>query len=348
MANDFNGSQQLGVGDGSIEDAALNMPDDLGQIGNDRPPEQLRRTQPRDPASQQWRSPADEMEPPRNDKAKIAAELPPVEGEEEPAEDVSEVDDEFFEVEEERDGKKVPVRMKAAEVWQQAQEAKRLRSEMDDLRRNTIAPEQWDQALIQMAQARQNLMRELQMQRAMLNPQPPDERLLHEDSPNHNPQRWQQQLTAYRQQMERIRQIEADFQRHEEAQQQQQQVLQNARLERERAKTHALWPELAQKQEAERVFDELLRHYGKYGVNSDYIRQFDSAAFAIVKDALAYRRGQQAREAAVKVVRAKPKLVRASARDSQNPTNRRAAQSMQRLQQSGSIEDAANALEGLL
>lgn len=340
MPNDFAGQAQAPTNDGSLTDAALNMPDlgpGLEEI------EQQPARQPRDPSTQQWRSPD---ETGRN--AKSPKEAVEAEGDDEPADEVSTPDEEWFELAAEKEGE-APVRMKAMEVWQEAQEAKRLRTEMDDLRRNSIPPEQWDQSILQVAQARGNLMRQLQMQRAMLQPEQPNQDLLNPESPRYNPEQYYRQMTVAQHQQQRLSQIEQHYSTLEQEQQQQMEALTSAQKQREQAKLHSFWPELRDQKEAAKVRDDLVRHYGKYGMSNELINSVSNSTFyALAKDALAYQRSLKARETAVRVVRAKPKLVKATARDTTSPNNRRAAAGMSRLQQSGSLEDATAALDGLI
>lgn len=342
MPNDFEAAPQ---GD-SLADAALAMPDDLGALLGEN---EQRQPQPRDPQSQQWRSPEEEARQPKPKQARDVADPAEAVAQDEQTDEVSPVDEEYFEIEVEKDGKPVKERMKAQEVWAEAQEAKRLRVEMQDIQRNVVPPEYWDHEVMKLSQLSQSLDQALVVQRMRLQPQKPNPELMNPDSPRYNTELYYRQSIKADQDAAEIQHIEQ--QREYLAQQQQAQVsrMQEAQLHRERDKLHReVWPELKDQKEAAKVRDELIRHFGKYGVNDAYIAKFDAAAFAIVKDALAYRRGQQAREAAVKVVRAKPKLVRAPARESQSPNNRRAAAGFGRLQQTGSIEDAAAALDGLL
>lgn len=347
MPNDF--SAQNVVEDGSIEAAAALMPD-LGPSLEEMEQQQPRR-QPRDPQSQQWRPHEDEQpkaQPRRRDA--VEQEATAADGQDdENADDVSAVDDEFFEVEVERDGKPVKERLKAIEVWTKAQEADRLRAEFDDYRKNAIPPEQWDQSLLQVHQARQDLMRLLQVQRAMLQPEQPNPDLLNPESPRYNPELYGRQTLAAQQQWQRVQAIENQMRQLHEDGDTQMKALEAAQAQRAYAKLVQFWPEIADVKEATRVRDDAIKHWGKYGVSDELIASVRNPAFyAILKDALAYRRGQQAREAAVKVVRAKPKLVRAQARDSQNPINRRSQAAFQRLQANPNDMDAAAAsLDGL-
>jgi len=340
MANDA--GMQI-VEDGSIEAAAALMPD----LGPSLEELESRKPQPRDPQSQQWRSPDEQPRAKRVDQ--VEQEAAPADEEAE-ADQVSPVDEEFFEVEEERDGKKVPVRLKASEVWAEAQEAKRVRQEFEEYRMNSIPPEQWDQQVLHMTQARNQLLRQLHVQRQTLNPIEPDPELMNPASVRHNPDLYYQQVMISRQQKQQLAGIEENIQRYEYEQQQQMQALTAAQMQREKTKLHKFWPEIADGKEAARVRDEAIKHWGKYGVSDELIGSVHNSAFyAILKDAIAYRRGQQAREAAVKVVRAKPKLVRAQARDNANPSNRRSQDGFRRLQANPTdMQAAVDALDGLI
>lgn len=336
MPNDFQ-AEMAPQGD-TIADAALHMPD-LEPFPGDE--------QPRNSQNGQYE------EKPRR-QAKTPAPLDPEEpatealADDEPAGEESPVDEEYFEIAPEKPGDK-PVRLKASEVWQRYQDYDRLQNEMDEVRKQNIAPQEWDQQILALTQMRGELMRNMQMQRSMIQPMEPDIELMNPSSQRYNPEAFYHQSRVAEQQRNELTRISHNMQQMQAEQDHQMSALNAAQMQRERGKLQQVWPELANKQEATRVRDELLRNYGRYGVDDGYIGRFDSAAFAIVKDALAYRRDQEARKAAVKVVRAKPKLVRAQGRDGTAPNSRRQAAAFQRLQQDGgSLDAAANALEGLL
>lgn len=351
MANDF--SAQGVIEDGSIEAAAALMPD-LGPSYEEQQGLEPQRKQPRDPQSQQWRSPADEQEQPpkpqarRRDQVEQEAEAVDPNAVEDEKDDVAPAHEEMFVVEVEENGKPVKKEFKASEVWEGFQKAQQLTQEFEEFRKNAIAPDQWDESIIQANQVRAQLMQTLQLQRAMMRPERPNPDLLNPESPRYNPELYGRQTIAAQQQMQRVAEMEEQMASLQREQQMQDQALYAARMQREHARTMQIWPELKDQKEAAKVRDELIQHFGKYGVNDAYIAKFDAAAFAIVKDALAYRRGQRARETAVQVVRAKPKLVRSQARDTQSPVNRRSQAAFQRLQQTGSLEDAAASLDGLI
>lgn len=334
--------------DGSLSDAVLHMPE-FDDGGIDEPnPAQTKGQQPRNPKNGQWaegkatplqakqvRAEPDEIADP--DAQPDAA-----------ADEASEVNDEWFELPPEKDGEQ-PRRIKADEVWQGYQERERLRNELEEARRGQPPPEAYDQAIYQAAMERQQLSRQLQMYAAMLQPEQPDMELINEESPRYNPGLFQRQVAMAQQKSQQLARINQEIAQHEAMAKEQQAAVSSAQFAREQAKLHSFWPEIRDPKEAVRVRDELLTHYGKYGVTPELIGSVHNSAFyALAKDALAYRRGLQAREAAVKVVRAKPKLVKGQAR-SGDTTKATAFQSAsRRLAQSNSIEDAADALGALL
>ena len=104
-----------------------------------------------------------------------------------------------------------------------------------------------------------------------------------------------------------------------------------------------IWPEMKDSETANGVRTSLEKNYG---IDRKTLSEvIDSRFYAVAKDALAYR-AQQAKQAeAVKVVRAKPKLIPSGARASSNGSNTRATESMAALRKSGSIEAAMDALD---
>lgn len=352
MPNDLAPQANELPSDMTVDDAAMAMPDMGPSFEDLLSPAQAQQRQPRDPSSQQWRS--HEADALRNSNSKTVApsaeDQEALEADSQDGEDISAVDDEYFEVEVERDGKPFKERVKAQEVWAEAQEAKRLRAERDDWQKNVVPPEQWDQEILNATHMRGQLMRQLETMRAMQQPQMPDDAMLDEDSPRFNPAQYGRLRQLALAQNQRVQQIEQYHAQLAQEQHHQLSALQSAQMQRERDKLYKdVWPELKDQKEAARTHGDLIKHYGKYGVNDGYISKFDAAAFAIVKDALAYRSGLQAREAAVKVVRAKPRLVKGNARDTANPNTRRSTAAYQRLQQNpNDMDAAAAALDGLV
>lgn len=266
----------------------------------------------------------------------------------EAADEVTNPDDEFFEIELEKDGKPVKERLKATEVWQKAQDYDRVAREFEDYRRSNIAPEAWDQSIMQVQQVTDDLLQQLAIQRHMLRPQQPDANLLNPESPRYNPELYGRQTIAAQQQLERYNEIGAEMKRLADAKSAREIALNRAQAERWQAKTFDIWPELRDGSEVARVRDDAVKYWGKYGATPEMLGSIHHPAFfAMLKSALAHERGKQARETAVKVVRAKPKLVKGQAKGTASPQQAQYQSAMQRLNQTNSIEDAAAAFRAL-
>lgn len=337
--------------DGSLEAAALAMPD-IEPMPQSMPTlKEAQAQQLRDENNGQWTT--DEKLKRRQaneaDAQPKKAEQPALDGEVlEPEGETSEIAEEWFEIPAEKDGEK-PTRLKAEDVFKGYQETQRLRAELDEARRIQPMPEEYDNIIMSAVQQRAALMRTLQMYQARLQPVQPDFDLINEDSPKYNPGLYHRQAAAAQRMASEMQQLRDAMTEYESEQRAQMEALTQARVAREISKLHQFWPEVRDKAVASRVRDDLVAHYGKYGVTPELIASVHNAAFyALAKDALAYRQGLKAQEQAVKVVRAKPKMVRSTARDTQAPTARRSQAAMARLKESGSLDDAADAMSGLL
>lgn len=330
MANDFDTSN-----DGSLMAAAANMPD-----FEDAPASDLNSPvapiQPRDPKTQRFVPKDGEEQPP---EAKVKPD-----GEEDPAEVLEPIDEDEFEIPGD-DGK--PTRLKASEVVEGWKRAKELEVELEKARQVQPMPEELEQVMLQNVRARQSLLQELQLAERFLRPEQPDLELINEESPRYNPGAYQRQYAQAQQRAQQVQGLRHQIQQYQEQQAAEQQALTAARHQRERSRVvNEIWPEVKDAKAADDVSREALALYGKYGFNQNSFNRYDQAYdYAILKDALAYRKSLATREQAKKVVRATPRLIKAQAR-SGTPQSRNQAAGMQRLQQSGSLEDAAAALEG--
>lgn len=333
--------------DGSIHDAALAMPDldidDPAQAGP-HPGDAARNV------NGQFR-PAD-----GKPAAKKVAMPNPAEvandpdGDAEAAEEASDVADEFFELPPEKEGEK-PRRLKASEVWEKAQRADALEQQLVEARRTVVPPAAFDEQLMQLITAQQNTLQQLQMYEQMLHPEQPDIELINEESPRYNPGLYQRQYAMAQQKASQVSRIRAQMEAVDQDRKQRVAAYERLQFARGREALGQLWPEVVADdgKEAARVRSEVAEYYGRHGVTPEVMASITNPGFyAVLKDALAYRRGLRAKETAVKVVRSKPKLVRGAAR---GPSNAKAAayhNGMQRLVRSNTIEDAADALEGLI
>jgi hypothetical protein len=287
---------------------------------------------------------AEKLVQPRAPDGKFTKEQPAPEPEAKAAE-ASDLAEEFFELPPEKDGE-APRRISAKEVFDGYQERDVLRHELEQARRQQPPPVEWDRQMLETVQQRTKLVQTIQQLEHLALPAEPDLSLIDENSPRYDPGAYQRQAAAYKAAQSRMTEFQRLRSAHEEQLQQEQSALLEAKKVREQGKLLDMWPEIRDPATQRQVVDEAARYYGI--TQQDFATTHDARLYAILKDALAFRASQNQRQAAVKVVRSVPKLVKAQARDTRAPAARVQAGAMQRLAQTGSVEDAALAIGGLL
>ena len=278
---------------------------------------------------------------------KTGAEMQPGD---EPAEEASDPAEEFFELPPEKEGGE-PVRLKATEVWEGYNEAKQLRARVAELEKGVPPPEVYDQELMRLVDAQAQMLQRLQVYEQYLQPEAPDLALIDEYSPRYNPGAYQRQMAIAQQQNQQINAIRQQMQAVDADRQRRVDALSHLQKVRGREALAKFWPEVVASdgKEAARVRSEVADYYGQFGVTPEVMASITNPGFyAVLKDALAYRRGQRERETAIRVVRSKPRLVRGSARSGDTARQQAYQAGMQRLSKSNSVEDAAQALAGLI
>lgn len=262
--------------------------------------------------------------------------------------DTSTPADEFFELPPEEEGGE-PRRIPATEVFEGYQKAQELAAEIEEVRRSTVPPQEYDRQILETVQARGRIMQELQAYAQMLQPQQPDLELLNQASPRFNPDLYYQQVQMSQQLSQQLGAVRQQMAHHQASATREQEALSHATRAREQGKLRDMWPEvLSDPKKAHEVREKAARFYGID--DTVFASTLDARLYAVLKDALAYRDGVRAQQTAVKVVRAKqvPKLVRASARNGNTAKQQATSSAMQRLSRSGSLDDAADAIGGLL
>jgi len=327
--------------DGSLMDATRAMPDI----------EALEKSQPNGNAPPMDAEPAkDKAARDRDDTGRFKGKEGEAEAGKEPvkadAEETEEEDD-FLELPPEKDGEE-PRRLKVADVWAGYQKAQALEAEIaaNKSKAPTLsadAEKATDDLIRQMSEYKKANDIFASMQQA----REPNIELLNEASEHFNPQLYAQQKMQATKAAEAIAAARAENERVGKEQTALQQRIDAARFQREQAKLAEFWPELmADKAVQTQVMSEAEKAYGFKA--EDFGGIVDARHYKVLKDALAYRAAQAKTEAVVKVVRAKPKLVKGAARSSVNSKDAKRAEAMDRLSKSGSIDDAADALEGFL
>jgi len=302
------------------------------------------------PAGEMEKGPAPERARADDGKfAKTEAEAPavedaaPVEAAKPDAE--PEDEDTYVELPPDEEGKE-PARYKLDEVIQGWRKAQTLEQELAKTREQGPAPEAWDQQIIETVQHRHNLMQQIEQWARVNQPQPPDIGLLDANNPNYNPDLYFQQHRQHDAMLQAHARAKAQHDGLAQQQTAEQEALVRVRLDREKAKLERVWPELKERSVADKVRNDLQSHYG---LDADTINSVsDARFFALAKDALAYRSQKATAQAAAKVVSAKPKLIPGKARSTINGKAATYNNAMGRLQQSGTVDDAASAIASLL
>ncbi len=237
-------------------------------------------------------------------------------------------------------------RVKASEVLAGYHRVQQLEGELANVRQTAPPPPDYDNAIQDALTHGQNYQRGLQVVAQFLQSPPPDKSLIDPNSASYNPDLYYQETQLAEERAAQFNTVAAELNRIEQENSQHMETLQRARFEREQRKLMEMWPELSEETHQRDVTDSVSKFYGidQETLNSVH----DSRFYAVLKDALAYRKAQAKQSAAVKVVKAKPKLVKGKARSSQSASQRNRSKAMERLQQTGSFDDAADALEGLL
>lgn len=326
--------------DGTLDAATMAMPDIDAITVRDEPQEQHQREQ--EPAVRN-----DGRDDGRDDKGRFKAK----EGEAEAPADkqaaAEDDDDPFVEFPADEEGKE-PVREKLSKVWEGYRRSTELEQELQTAKtaQRPMTAVEVQQAVSETVQAREATIHNLQQLHRMIQPVAPDADLTNPASPAYNPELFYGQLQQYQAAQQRASQIAQAIQIETQAAQREQEAITSARMQHEVAKLREVWPELAQESVRNSVQTELAKHYGldQATINSVADHRF----FSLARDALAFRAAKAQEAAAVKKVTAKPKLVPSVARSTQTSQQRAAGEGLSRLRQSGSIEDAAAALDGLI
>lgn len=331
--------------DGSLMNAALNMPDfdDISDPSPDGGP-------PRDVGGRFLQKkehlPPDAglVQPAKKAPDKIDV-APTLDEDGQPVEDIEALsEDEYFEFPAEKDGEK-PLRLKASEVVQGYHERETLKRQVAELQKVQVPPRQYEQAIHESIQSSMKVLERARMYEHLLTPQEPDMDLINEESPRYNPGAYQRQKQVAEQMLRQQQQVRQEVSALEQRQTHEQKALLHARTSREQARLYEFWPELQQETVARQVADDLYRHFG---IDQQTLGEvLDHRFFAVAKVALEQIRSREAAKQAVKVVRSKPRLVKGAARDTNSQSEVRLRAATQRLISSNSVEDAAAAIGAL-
>lgn len=329
------------MSDYSIEDAVTQMPDiealeaanpDLQRQDNrtnDTIRDESGRFKAREPAPD---AKADTENP---DVAKVKDESP------------ADTDDDPF-VEFAAEEGKEPVREKLSKVWEGYTKAQQLEQELQSAKNSqrVMLPHEVEQVVSHISTQRQNLISQMQRWASSNTPVAPSLTLVNPDHPDYNPELFNQQVQQYQMQKARLAEVAQEIETQQATAQKEQEAVLRARANREWQRIQEVWPEYAQSKDSQQKARSELKQ--RYGFDDETINSvIDSRFYALAKDALAFHTAKAKEAEAVKVVKAKPKLVSGIARQNATSQQRASADGLKRLQMSGSLEDAAAALDGL-
>lgn len=280
--------------------------------------------------------------PKQTDEAKPAAEEKAAPAK---ADETSDDDEDYIELPPEAEGAEAK-RIKLAEAIERYNKFEALQADLERARQEQPPPEQFEQAIAEAADKATQYLHGIRQLQQWMQPQAPNPELVNPASPNFNPELYHQQLQQAQQIVQLRAQLDQEAQRVTAENEEKQSLVLRARMSREKAEAMKIWPELQDKSTRSKVVEDFS---AAYRFTPEEVKAIgDHRVLAVIKDALAYRQGLKAKEAAVKVVAAKPKLVKASARQSQTGKDARYAAASDRLSQSNSLDDAAEAIGALL
>ena len=327
MSDDLNISN-----DGSVDSAALAMPDI----------EAIERAEGRNfdnaPQEQDAKTPREDG---RDDNGRFKAQA------EDPAKAAAEDDDDpFVEFPAQEEGKE-PTRAKLSEVWAGYQKAQTLEGELEKVRGSVrpMLPAEIESAISQVDAVRQNYVQAMEQWARMNSPQPPSLDLVNPAHPNYNPELFNAKVQEYQAQKSRLIEVTQEIEAQKARSSKDQEVITRARMEREAARIKDIWPEMLKPEYAQQAKAQIKKLCGFDDATLDSV--YDSRFYHLAKLALDGVNAKAKEAEAVKVVKAKPKLVTGIARQSSTAKSRASAEGLRRLSNTGSLEDAVAALDGL-
>jgi hypothetical protein len=336
-------------GDGSMQDAVNAMPDLLALERDD----EARRPNPnpRDTARSDGREARDS-----NGRFKTAAEVEALaRSNRDVADDVdqdadAEPDEDYVELPVEHgsasDAK--PQRVKLSDVVGKYRQATKLEREIATLRSNArpMSTPEVEQAIAGIIRERQAIHAAMGQWQSMNQPVPPSIEMVNPSSPTYDPGEYHRQVSNYQTLLQAHQDVDRRRKAIEAENAKGQQELYQAKRARETALLVEAMPELATHKNAAAFRKNIKDHYGYSDEEID--ATLDHRSFVVMADAIKYRELKRSADKVLREVRAKPKLVRASARQATDTRRESVSNSMGRLRQSGSLDDAAAAIGGLL
>lgn len=332
---DLEKSEVQPQGDGSFEDAVLTMPDIEALEQSQGEADDVRKPNPE--GKKPDASTAADAK--TKDEDKLDAD----------AKDDDDAAEDFIELPPEEDGKE-PTKVKLADVVGGWRKSADLEKQLDEAKRlSPQLPHQIEEHVAALQAERGKFTAALVNWAKSNMPQRPNEALINPASNDYNPEEYYAQTQRFNALVAEHTRARVEFDRLNDETAKEKDALRASRISREQAEIQKFWPEvLTDEKTRVTAKAELAKHYGIDDKFLDSDITLDHRIYALAKDALAYRAGQAKQAEAVKTVKAKPKLIPGQARVATDTNKARRTDGYRALQKSGSLDDAADALEGLL
>lgn len=256
-------------------------------------------------------------------------------------------DDPEFEIAAE-EGKE-PVRRKLSQLWEGFERAEKLSKELEEVKTSAQRiPAEYTTQLEETVKTRGDYIKGLEAIARMIQPQRPSLEMLNPNSDKYDPDSYYHLARKFDADTEHLRRARAGIEEENKRQLADTEVLTKAQSARELEKLKAAWPEFDKDQKVRQTVVKEMAE--TYGFTLDEINAIsDHRHLLVVRDAMELRALKAKQADAVKVVRAKPKLVKGAARSSTTDSKAAArSNAMAELQATGSMAAAAKALAGLI
>ena len=261
--------------------------------------------------------------------------------------DAADGEEEFIEWSDSDDENAEPQRIKLSEAVERIKEADQLKAELENVRQVQPAPPEYDQQIEQYMERSIALDQQLRQWQAFNAPQQPDPRLLTTGDPN-DAQVYYAQLQHNEQLAAEHHRVAQQLQQNEQEYWHARETKANAQWQREIGKVYEKHPAMKQESAVLQFAADAEAMLGLDKETLDGLRdsRILNGLIELVQLKKAGQKAEAAQAKAVRAVKKTPKLVRN--KRSASPQQARRSNALKRLQQSGSIEDAADALDGLL
>ena len=319
--------------DGSFEDAILTMPD-IEALEGQREADDVRKPNPDG-------KPVDAKPDTEAKTVKVETKKP--------EEALADEDEDFIELPPETDDG-TPLKLKLSDVVDGWRKSGDLEKQLSEAKASSPQlPHEIEKNIAELQTERLRFQGALKQWADRNRPQPPNRDLINPQSVNYDPSLFYEQDQQFQAMVHENRRVADEYNRLEKQTISENDAVRASKISREQAEIQKFWPDvLTDEKSRVTAKAELAKHYGidDAFLNSDVT--LDHRIYALAKDALAWRASQAKQAEAVKTVKAKPRLITGQARVKTDSTSQRRSDGFRALQKSGSLNDAADALEGLL